>query len=144
MYFEVWCSLQSNSLKDFWGFPPPWLFSTRSFGNLTSNNSIAIIYCNDQLKLSITPACPQLSCFHSAWEHQIWFRRKGSFAAIGCCMGHPGWYLVPSQECKVILQESILSIPEPISRLSPKVHSFPGSSHSELCAFQGPGAGELI
>lgn len=37
-------------------------------------------------------------------------------------MGRPNWYLVPSQECEVILQESVLFIIELIARLSPKAH----------------------
>lgn len=39
MYFEVWCSFQSNSLKDFWGSSPPLAVSAKKL-HFTSNNSI--------------------------------------------------------------------------------------------------------
>lgn len=101
---------------------PPWLFSIRSFGNLTSNNSIAFIYSSVQVKVSTTAS---LYSHSSRIQHEgmkTWFKKKGSLAAIGCCMEHPNWYLVPFSECKINLQGSVLSITGPMTRLSPIAH----------------------
>lgn len=53
---------------------------------------------------------------------KTWFKKKGSLTAIGCCMGHPNWYLVPFPACKITLQGSVLSITGPMARLRPMAY----------------------
>lgn len=140
VYFEVWCSLRSNSLKDFWDYSPPWLFSIRGFGNLTLNNSIAFIYANVQVKLSPTPA--SLHHCSALIKHEgikVWFKKKGSFAAIRCCMGHRSQSLVLFKECKITLQKPVLSVTEPIAKLSPMAHDGAlGDPWKPTSSFRGP------
>lgn len=69
MYFEVWCSLQPNSLKDFGGSPPPLPISAKKL-HLTSNDSITSPAGMLRLHERQTP--PHTHRCHSATSSARW------------------------------------------------------------------------